>query len=79
LPASNTKEGVDSLIKAVRNLMKELNMPLTIADCKINKKEFMAKVPELADRAFEDQCTTANPKLPLVKELEEIYIKAYGA
>ncbi len=78
LPASTVEEGVKSLIKAVRDLMKELNIPMTIAECKIDKKRFMAKVPELAEKAFEDQCTNANPRLPLVKELEEIYIKAYG-
>ncbi|WP_094549639.1 bifunctional acetaldehyde-CoA/alcohol dehydrogenase [Petroclostridium xylanilyticum] len=78
LPASTTEEGVKSLIKAVKDLMKEINVPSTIAECKVDKKLFMAKVPELADKAFEDQCTTANPRMPLVKELEEIYIRAYG-
>ncbi len=43
----------------------------------IPRDEFEQKVAELADRAFEDQCTTANPRLPLVTELEEIYRKAY--
>lgn len=78
LPASTVEEGVKSLVKAVRDLMKEINIPMTIAECKVNKKEFLAKVPMLADKAFEDQCTNANPRLPLVKELEEIYIKAFG-
>lgn len=78
LPASTAEEGVKSLVKAVRDLMKELNIPMSIAECNIDRNQFMAKVPELADKAFEDQCTTANPRLPLVKELEEIYIKAYG-
>lgn len=78
LPASTVEEGVNSLIKAIKDLMKELNIPMTIAECNVDKKEFIAKVPMLADKAFEDQCTTANPRLPLVKELEEIYIKAYG-
>lgn len=78
LPATTTEEGVKSLVKAVRDLMKELNVPMTIADCGVDKKLFVAKVPELADKAFEDQCTTANPRLPLVKELEELYLKAFG-
>jgi len=78
LPASTVEEGVNSLIKAIKDLMKELNIPMTISECNVDKKEFIAKVPMLADKAFEDQCTTANPRLPLVKELEEIYIKAYG-
>ncbi|RCX09627.1 acetaldehyde dehydrogenase /alcohol dehydrogenase AdhE [Anaerobacterium chartisolvens] len=78
LPAATPEEGVSSLVKAIRDLMTEVNVPMTIAACKVDKNTFMSKVAELADKAFEDQCTTANPKLPLVKELEEIYIKAYG-
>jgi acetaldehyde dehydrogenase/alcohol dehydrogenase len=77
LPASTTEEGVRSLIGAIRNLMKELNMPSTIAECQIDKRQFMARVPYLADKAFEDQCTTANPRLPLVSELESLYMRAY--
>lgn len=78
LPAATTVEGVQSLINAIRDLMKDLNVPLTIAECKVDAKKFMAQVSELADRAFEDQCTTANPRLPLVSELEELYIKAFN-
>ena len=77
LPASTTEEGVASLIKAVRDLMKELDCPVTIAECGVPREVFEAKVEKLADQAFEDQCTTANPRMPLVKELEEIYRKAY--
>ncbi|KNY25719.1 bifunctional acetaldehyde-CoA/alcohol dehydrogenase [Pseudobacteroides cellulosolvens] len=78
LPASTNEEGVKSLIKAIKDLMKELNMPSTIAECKVDSKKFNAKVAELADKAFEDQCTTANPRLPLVSELEKIYLTAYN-
>lgn len=77
LPAATPAEGVNSLITAIRNLMRELNVPMTIADCKIDRGEFMTKVAELADKAFGDQCTTANPRMPLVKELEGLYLKAY--
>jgi acetaldehyde dehydrogenase/alcohol dehydrogenase len=77
LKASTVDEGVKSLIKAIKDLMKELNIPMTIAECKVDRKDFMAKLPELADRAFEDQCTTANPRQPLVKELEGLFVKAY--
>ena len=77
LPASTTEEGVASLIKAVRDLMKELDCPTSIAECGISRDAFEAKLQKLADQAFEDQCTTANPRMPLVKELEEIYRRAY--
>ncbi|MFY9297412.1 MAG: bifunctional acetaldehyde-CoA/alcohol dehydrogenase [Caldicoprobacterales bacterium] len=77
LPASTTEEGVASLIKAVKDLMKELGCPMTIGECGISRDAFEEKVEKLADQAFEDQCTTANPRMPLVKELEEIYRRAY--
>ena len=77
LPASTPEEGVKSLANAVRNLMKELNMPLTIKELGIDEKVYMAKVDDLAYKAFEDQCTTANPRLPKVTELADLYKKAY--
>ena len=58
--------------------MSDLNMPKSIKDCGITEQSFMAKVPQLADHAIEDQCTTSNPRMPLVKELEEIYRKAFN-
>lgn len=73
LPAKTTEEGVESLIQAIYKMAKELNIPMSIAENGVDKKDFEAKVEYLADRAFEDQCTTANPKLPLVTELVEVY------
>ncbi|MCM3115582.1 bifunctional acetaldehyde-CoA/alcohol dehydrogenase [Neobacillus sp. MER 74] len=77
LPASNTEEGVESLVLAIIKLAQELEVPMSLEANQINKAEFESKVDYLADRAFEDQCTTANPKLPLVTELAEIYRLAY--
>lgn len=71
------EEQIDSLIEAIKNLMKKLNMPMTIEECGVNEAEFLSKLPDLAERAFEDQCTTANPRYPLIDELVEIYKKAY--
>lgn len=71
------QEHIDALINAIQNLMKHLELPMTIKDCGIEESEFLAKLPVLAERAFEDQCTTSNPRYPLVTELEEIYKKAY--
>ncbi|MGX1982116.1 acetaldehyde dehydrogenase /alcohol dehydrogenase AdhE [Thermolongibacillus altinsuensis] len=77
LPARTTEEGVESLIQAIIKLAKELEMPLSIAETGVSKEEFESKVDQLAELAFEDQCTTANPKLPLVSDLAEIYRQAY--
>ena len=77
LPASTPQEGVQSLIRAVRNLMKLCNEPMSIKAAGVPEETFLANVDELADKAFSDQCTTANPRLPLVSEIAEIYKKAY--
>ncbi|WLR42449.1 bifunctional acetaldehyde-CoA/alcohol dehydrogenase [Bacillus carboniphilus] len=77
LPSSTTEEGVESLVQAVIKLGKELNIPMSIKENGVTKEAFEAKVDELAELAFEDQCTPANPKLPLVTELAEVYRNAF--
>ena len=77
LKANTTEEGVKSLVEAVRNLMKELNMPMTIQACGIEEETYFAAIERLALDAFDDQCTPANPRLPLVSELVQIYKDIY--
>ncbi|ATH93859.1 bifunctional acetaldehyde-CoA/alcohol dehydrogenase [Bacillus glycinifermentans] len=77
LPAKTTEEGVESLIKAIVALAKELDIPMSLKQNGIDAAEFESKIDIMADRAFEDQCTTANPKLPLVSELAEVYRAAF--
>ena len=77
LPAETTEQGVTSLVIAIQTLMKEVNIPSTISACGIDKKTFEESLHQLARNAFEDQCTTTNPRYPLIKELEGILRKAY--
>jgi acetaldehyde dehydrogenase / alcohol dehydrogenase len=77
LPARTTEEGVESLVQAIIKLAGELEIPMSIRENSVEETLFESKVDYLAERAFEDQCTTANPKLPLVTELAEIYRQAY--
>lgn len=77
LSARTTEEGVNSLIEAIRKLNQALGIPASFSELGIDPQAFEAKADELADRAFEDQCTTANPRMPLVTELAELYRKAY--
>lgn len=77
LPASTTEEGVNSLIKAVKDLMKKIDMHTSFEEEIPDEKLYMDKVDDLAEKAFEDQCTTANPKLPLIPELKQILIDSY--
>ena len=77
LPCSTVEEGVESLVQAVIDLAKKLDVAATIQECGVDEKLFMSNVLVLADRAFEDQCTTTNPRQPLVSEIAEVYKKAY--
>ena len=75
--ANTDEEGVNSLIAEVRKLADDVNIPKSFKEAGIEEAEWMAKVDELADRAFSDQCTTANPRLPIVEELKQILIDSY--
>lgn len=77
LPARTTEEGVNSLIEAIRKLNASLGIPEKFQDLGFDPADFEAKVDYLADRAFEDQCTTANPRMPLVAELADVYRNAF--
>ena len=68
---------MESLVQAIIELGKSLNINMSIAGQGVDKEQFEEVVGVLAERAFEDQCTTANPKLPLISELKEIYMEAY--
>ena len=77
LPCSSTEEAVNSLIKAIQKLNQDLNEPKSLQEAGIDEKEFLAKVDELADKAFSDQCTSANPRVPLIPEIKQILIDSY--
>ncbi|WP_419835859.1 bifunctional acetaldehyde-CoA/alcohol dehydrogenase [Endozoicomonas atrinae] len=77
LPAKTPEEGVKSLANAVRDLMKRLGMPASLQEIGVDESLFKSKISMLANHAFEDQTTTANPRLPLISELEELLTKAY--
>ena len=75
---ATTQESVDNLIKEIESLMAAIGMSKSIAEMGIERSKFMLQVLDMAYIAFDDQCTGANPRYPLVRELEEIYRRAYG-
>lgn len=77
LQARTTEEGVNSLINAIRQLNLSLQIPESFQALGFDAADFEARVDQLADRAFEDQCTTANPRMPLVTELADVYRNAF--
>jgi acetaldehyde dehydrogenase/alcohol dehydrogenase len=71
-------EKVEKLIEAIENLKQELDIPLSIKEVlPAEEKAFYEQVEEMAEQAFDDQCTGANPRYPLIRDLKELYILAF--
>ena len=77
LKADSIEEGVKNLIEEIRTLMRKLNEPTSIKECGIGEDEYFSVIEKLSLEAFDDQCTSANPRSPLISELKEIYSKIY--
>ncbi len=70
-------EKVELYIKAIDKLMKSVNLPNSIQDFGVTEKDFYAKLDEMVELAFDDQCTGANPAYPLMKDIKAIYEDAF--
>jgi acetaldehyde dehydrogenase/alcohol dehydrogenase len=74
---NSLEEGVQLLIQAIKDLMTKLNMPMTLKGIGVNKEDFERHLDHIANIAFADQTTGANPRVPLVAEIKEVYRRAY--
>ncbi|MBS5939776.1 bifunctional acetaldehyde-CoA/alcohol dehydrogenase [Clostridium sartagoforme] len=77
LGGKTEEEKVELLIKAVEELQAKVNMPKTIKEAGVSETKFYETLDEMVEQAFDDQCTGANPRYPLMSELKEMYIKAF--
>ena len=77
LGGNSDSEKVELLTKAVENLQRKLNMPMTIKEAGVSEDKFYASIDEMVEQAFDDQCTGANPRYPLMSEIKEMYINVY--
>ena len=77
LGGKTDKQKLENLIKAIRELRRKIGIKDTIADYGISEKDFLATLDEMTENAFDDQCTGANPRYPLMSELKQIYLNAY--
>lgn len=68
---------VNRLILAIEHLRRELDIPATIKELDIEKEEFYSRLEQMAESAFDDQCTATNPRHPSIEELKEIYATVY--
>ncbi|MDJ0649345.1 MAG: bifunctional acetaldehyde-CoA/alcohol dehydrogenase [Xenococcaceae cyanobacterium MO_188.B19] len=78
LGGNSLDEKVEKLVQAIDKLKIAIDIPLTIKEVlQGEEKEFYEQVEELAEQAFDDQCTGSNPRYPLIKDLQELYTLAY--
>jgi acetaldehyde dehydrogenase/alcohol dehydrogenase len=73
----STSTKVEKLIAWVESVKKALDIPASIQDFGVKESDFLAKLDTLAEDAFDDQCTGANPRYPLISELKQILLDTY--
>ena len=77
LGGKNDDEKVALLLEAIDKLMKAINLPNSIKDFGVTEEQFYAKLDEMVELAFDDQCTGANPAYPIMSDMKQIYIDAF--
>ena len=77
LGGNNVDEKVENLIKAINELKAQIGIKETIKDYKVDEKVFLESLDEMVEQAFDDQCTGANPRYPLLSEIKQMYLNAY--
>ena len=73
----NDEESLENLIKAIEELKEKIGIKKSIKEYGVDEKYFLEKLDEMTEQAFDDQCTGANPRYPLISEIKEMYLKAY--
>ena len=77
LKGKNVDEKLENLIKAIDELKEKVGIKKTIKDYGIDEADFLARLDDMVEQAFDDQCTGANPRYPLMSEIKQMYLNAY--
>ncbi len=77
IKGKNDQEKFDNFIVAIEELKARVGIKKTIADYGVDEKDFLATLDDMVEAAFDDQCTGANPRYPLMSEMKEMYLRAY--
>ncbi|MBB1381385.1 bifunctional acetaldehyde-CoA/alcohol dehydrogenase [Shewanella sp. SR41-2] len=77
LGGKTDSQKVEKLIEKIEQLKTTIGIPASIQDAGVNEADFIAKLDELAEDAFDDQCTGANPRYPLIKELKQVLLDSF--
>ena len=77
LGGENDSEKLENLIKALNDLKARIGIKPTIKDYNVDEADFLARLDDMVEQAFDDQCTGANPRYPLMSEIKQMYLNAY--
>ena len=77
LGGNTSEEKLENLIKAIDELKEKIGIKKTIRDYGVDEQEFLDRLDDLSKQAFDDQCTGANPRYPLIEEIKQMYLEAY--
>ncbi len=77
LGGKTDEEKLENLIKAINDLKERVGIKKTIKDYGIDEKDFLDRLDDMTEQAFDDQCTGANPRYPLMSEIKQMYLNAY--
>ena len=77
LGGKTDKDKLENLIKAIDDLKAKIGIKKTIKDYGIDEQNFLARLDDMVEQAFDDQCTGANPRYPLMSEIKQMYLNAY--
>lgn len=73
----NNEEKLENVIKLIEDLKAKIGIKKSIKDYGVDEKDFLARLDEMVEQAFDDQCTGANPRYPLMREMKQMYLNAY--
>ena len=77
IKGKNDEDKLENFIKALDELKAKVGIKKTIRDYGIDEQDFLARLDEMTEQAFDDQCTGANPRYPLMSEIKQMYLNAY--
>ena len=77
LGGKTNEEKLENLLKAINELKAKVGIKATIKDYNIDEKDFLDRLDDMTEQAFDDQCTGANPRYPLMSEIKQMYLNAY--
>ena len=77
IKGKTNQEKFDNLLAAIDELKAKVGIKKTIKEYGVDEKYFLDTLDEMVEQAFDDQCTGANPRYPLMKEIKEMYLRVY--